>query len=262
MFYIVLLSFCIVLPAAKAGTIDGKTVEISVENRHYSARLFEPDAGGPYPALVEIHGIYGVEKFDVEISEKLAASGYVTLQIDLYGRPAANYEDGLHLRDQLRPYLRQDLLAAANYLRDLKEVAPNRVGAIGWCMGGGFALQLAIADPKLAASVIYYGPVVVDSDQLHTVRAHLLGYFGREDRSISLPAVRMMDNALQEAGNPMELHIVPGARHGFAQPNYRGDEEAYMPDAAAEAWENALRFLSVNLAGKTDRIANQPKSRR
>ena len=70
-------------------------------------------------------------------------------------------------------------------------------------MGGGFVLQLAIADPTLAAGVIYYGPVVVDGEQLRRIHTPLLGYFGQEDRSIPVPAVRMLANALNDSGDPI-----------------------------------------------------------
>jgi carboxymethylenebutenolidase len=235
-----------ITPVARAEASGGKEVKISSGVRQYSAFLFEPSSPGPLPAMIEIHGIDGMKEFDTDVSQKLAAAGYVTLEVDLYGRAARDYEDGLHLRDALRPHLSEDLLAAANYLRSLKTVLPDRVGAIGWCMGGGFVLQLAIADPTLAAGVVYYGPVVVDPDLLRSVHAPLLGYFGQEDRSIPVPAVRMLANGLKDAGNPMELHIIPEARHGFAEPDKTA---VYMPDVSAELWENTLRFLNARLTG-------------
>ena len=241
-----IICFFVLAPVARTEGSEGKAVEISSGVRQYSAFLFEPAAPGPLPAMIEIHGIDGLKEFDTEVSEKLAASGYVTLELDLYGRPARDYQDGLHLRDEIRPHLREDLLAAANYLRSLKTVSPNRVGAIGWCMGGGFVLQLAMADPRLAAGVIYYGPVVVDQELIRNVHAPLLGYFGQEDRSIPVPAVRMLANGLEEAGDPMELHIIPEARHGFAEPDKTA---VYMPDVSAELWENTLRFLKAKLSG-------------
>lgn len=240
------------MPNALDTVPAGKPVTIVSGDHRLSATLFEPSGPGPFPAVLEIHGINGYEQWDSDVSQKLAEAGYVTLAVDYYGRPARNYEDGLHLRDQLRPHLAQDLLASVQYLRNLKEVSPDRVGALGWCMGGGFVLQLAIADAKLVAGVIYYGPVTVDEDQIQKIHAHLLGYFGQEDRSISVPAIKMLANAMQEDGNPMELHIIPEARHGFAQPAYGSSSNSYMPDVAAEAWKNTLAFLNANLGGKKD----------
>jgi carboxymethylenebutenolidase len=245
--FALVLSYVVAAVNVSAAAPMGSAVKFSSGNRHFSATLFEPSGQGPFPALVEVHGIYGQEHWDLEVSKQLAEAGYVTLAVDLFGRPARNYYDGLHLRDQVRPHVADDLRAAVSYLRSLKTVSEDRVGAIGWCMGGGYVLQLAIADPTLAAGVIYYGPLVVDEGQLARIHARMIGFFGREDRSIPIPAVRMFANGMRKAGNPLELHIYPDASHGFAQPEYRA-RGAYKPEQAAEAWEKTLQFLRVNLA--------------
>lgn len=241
-----------------AASPGGAAVKFPSGTREISGTLFEPRGRGPFPALVEIHGVYGQDPWDLEVSEKLAGEGYVTLAVDLYGREARDYYDGLRLRDQVRPRVADDLRAAVAYLRTRQEVSTDRVGAIGWCMGGGFVLQLAIAEPTLTAGVLYYGPVVVDPAQLEKIRAPLLSFFGQEDRSIPLPAVRMFANAMRELGKPMETHIYPDARHGFAQREFRS-EGAYLAEAATDAWKKTLSFLSVNLAKKS--TATAPGSR-
>ncbi len=239
--------FLALAAAAGAATPDeGKPVKYTSGNREFTASLFEASGAGPHPAVVEIHGIFGRNHWDTEVSQRLAAEGYVTLSVDLYGRPARDYDDGLHLRDQERPHVREDLRAAVAYLRTLKGVVPDRIGALGWCMGGGFVLQLAIAEPTLAAGVIYYGPVVVDEGQLKQVRARLLGFFGQEDRSIPVPAVKMMANSFADLGNPMDLQIYPDARHGFAEPE-KGNNPAYQPQAAEDAWKRSVSFLNASL---------------
>lgn len=232
--------------AGAATPEEGKPLKYTSGNREIGATLFEPAGAGPHPGVIEIHGIYGHNHWDTEVSQKLAAEGFVTLSIDLYGREARDYDDGLRLRDQLRPHLREDLRAAVAYLKTVKGVSPDRIGALGWCMGGGFVLQLAIAEPALSAGVIYYGPVVVDESELKQVRAHLIGYFGREDRSIPIPAVKMMANSLSDLGNPMDLHIYPDARHGFAEPE-KGHNPSYIPEAAEDSWKRSVSFLKANL---------------
>ena len=80
--FVVICLFAIA-PVAKAEASEGKAVKISGGIREYSAFLFEPNTQGPFPALIEIHGIDGVREFDKQVSQKLAAAGYVTLEIDL-----------------------------------------------------------------------------------------------------------------------------------------------------------------------------------
>src|SRR5581483_9041485 len=111
------LGLGLLMAAAAAGRADGKPVKFSSGGREISGFLFTPAGAGPFPAMVEVHGIYGREPWDAEVSEKLAAEGYVTLSVDLYGRNARNYDDGLHLRDGVRPRVAEDLRAAVAYLR-------------------------------------------------------------------------------------------------------------------------------------------------
>jgi carboxymethylenebutenolidase len=232
--------------AAAGAPDEGKPVKFTSGNRDITAALFEPAGSGPHPAVVEIHGIYGRNHWDTEVSQRLAAEGFVTLSIDLYGREARDYDDGLHLRDQLRPHLRDDLRAAVAYLKSVSGVSADRIGALGWCMGGGFVLQLAIAEPTLRAGVIYYGPVVVDESELKQVHARLIGFFGQEDRSIPVPAIKMMANAFSDLGNPMDLHLYPNARHGFAE-SEKGHNPAYIPEAAEDSWQRSVSFLKSTL---------------
>jgi carboxymethylenebutenolidase len=238
------------LPAV-AASAEGKAVKFPAGDRTIAAKLFVPKGKGPFPAVIEIHGISGRDEWDDEVSNKLTAAGYVTLSVDLFGKAPSNYYEGLKLRDQVRPHVREDLQAAMAYLRTLKEVAGDRIGALGWCMGGGYVLQLALAEPTLAAGVIYFGPVVVDEDELKNVRAPLIGFFGQEDRSIPIPAVKMMANSLKDLGNPMELYIYPDADHGFAE----GHSRNFEPEKAADAWQKAMAFLRANLVEKKSTTA-------
>jgi carboxymethylenebutenolidase len=239
----------VVIGSSNPAKADGKAVKITSGTREYSATLYEPAGSGPFPAVVEVHGIFGRVAWDDEVSEKLTQEGYITLSVDLYGMKARDYDHGLKLRDQVHPHVGEDLRAAVAYLRTLKEVSSNRIGALGWCMGGGFVLQLALAEPTLTAGVIYYGPVVVDEQKLKNVRARLIGFFGQEDRSIPVPAVRMMANSLKDLGNPMELQIYPDTRHGFAEPE-KGANSNYRHDYAEDSWKRTLSFLATNLSPK------------
>ena len=200
---------------------EGRALKFQGAEREVGAVLFEPAGPGPFPAIVEIHGINGQENWDFEVSRKLAAEGYVTLAVDLFGRRSRDYADGLHQRDLARPNVPEDLRGAVRYLRTLKNVDPNRIGSLGWCMGGGYTFLLALAEPTLAAGVIYYGPVAAPKEEFAKVHAPLIAFFGQEDGSLPMPAVKMFANNLREAGKHIELHIYPNAGHGFAEPGAR-----------------------------------------
>jgi carboxymethylenebutenolidase len=240
-------------PAPEGGT----PVAFAGAEREIKGVLFRPQGEGPFPAIVEIHGINGISEWDYQVARKLVAEGYVTLAVDMFGRTPRDYGDGLRLRDRFRPKLQEDLLAASNYLRSVKGVAPDRVGALGWCMGGGYALLLAVADPRLAASVIYYGPVTPPPgprpEDLARIHAPMIGFFGQEDTSIPMNSVKLFANNVRAAGKEFELHVYPDAGHGFAEqlPMAPTHGEHQMSDAAADAWTKTLAFLSKHLSKRS-----------
>ncbi len=142
--FVFCLLFLNVTVEAFAAPPEGRPVKFPSGDRQISGILFEPPGEGPFPALIEIHAVQGQASWDLEASQRFAEAGYVTLAVDLYGRRARDYYDGLLLRDSAHPHAVEDLQAAMRYLRTLKNVSPDRIGSIGWCMGGKYTLYLAI----------------------------------------------------------------------------------------------------------------------
>ena len=125
----------------------------------------------------------------------------------------------------------------------MKNVDPAKVGDIGWCMGGGYALDLAVADPKLKAAVINYGHLAADQATLKNIHAAILGIFGGKDGGIKVEDVRKFETDLKTLGKTEEIKIFPDAGHGFENqnnPNYRADD-------AKQAWELTTSFLGKYL---------------
>ena len=97
----------------------------------------------------------------------------------------------------------------------------DRIGAVGWCMGGGYALQLAIAAPTLKAVAINYGALATDKAALAKIHAAVLGNFGGQDHGIPPDAVHAFEAAMQSLGKPVDAKIYPDAGHAFENPNNR-----------------------------------------
>ena len=226
----------------------GKRIEYPSGDRRIRATLFQPAGKGPFPALVQIPANPGQRPTDLDFSKRLAEAGYVTLSVDLFGRVGRDFGEGLRLRDQAMPTAAADLRAAVAYLRTLKNVSPDRIGAIGASSGGGMTLTLAVAEPTLGAAIIYYGQVSdteeVEEPALRGIQACVLALYGRESRVTPIAGVRMFANTLRDAGKHVELHIYPDAGHGFADP----DNEGYQPALAQDAWNRTLSFLKTHLA--------------
>ncbi|MBI2956455.1 MAG: dienelactone hydrolase family protein [Acidobacteria bacterium] len=207
--------------------------------------LVKPAGAGPFPAIIVIHEWWGLNEQVKEEAERLASEGYVALAVDLYrGRATSNPDEAHELSRGLpRDRAVRDLRAAFSYLASRADVRADRIGALGWCMGGGYSLELAMAEPRLAASIIYYGRLATDESLLAQIRAPVLGLFGEDDRGIPASSVRAFENSMKKLGKAAEVHIYPGAGHAFANQT----RPSYREAAARDAWEKTRAFLRANL---------------
>ncbi len=224
----------------------GKPVSYKSGDETVNGVLYMPQGKGPFPAIVVIHEWWGLNDWVKEQASKLADQGYVALAIDLYRGKVATTPEEAHeiMRGVPSDRANRDLLAASSYLRAQKNVDPARVGAIGWCMGGGYALDLAVADPKLKAVVINYGRLATDESTLQKIDAAVLGIFGAQDRGIPPTDVREFQRRLIALGKTVEIRIFPDAGHAFENPN---NQQGYRPQDAAQAWELTTNFLAKYL---------------
>src|SRR5437870_305027 len=126
-----------------------------------------------------------------------------------------------------------DLKGAFKYLADRKDVDPSRIGVIGWCMGGGYALMLGVDEPKIAAVVMNYGHLVSDPKTIASIKPPILGNFGAEDRGIPPKDVHEFESALHKEGKQADIKIYNGAGHAFMNPD---NKSGYVKTAAEDAW--------------------------
>ena len=219
-----------------------QTVEFPSGKETASGFLAVPDKPGVYPGLVVVHEWWGLNDWVKEQSEKLAEQGYIVLAVDLYhGKTAADPSDAHELmRGMPQDRAIRDMQAAFEYLATRKDVKPNRIGAIGWCMGGGLALQLAIHQPHLGAVVVNYGALPTDPNDIQQIGAWVLGNFGADDKGITPVDVQAFDKTMTGLNRRIDVKIYPGAGHAFENPN---NTTGYRPEAAADAWKRTLAFL-------------------
>ncbi len=241
-----LLSALLIVLTLSAFAADGKPVSYKSGEETVNAVLYTPQGKGPFPALVVIHEWWGLNDWVKDEASKLADLGYVALAIDLYRGKVATTSEEAHeiMRGVPSDRANRDLLAASSFLRSQKNVNPGKVGAIGWCMGGGYALDLAIADPKLKAVVINYGHLASDQATLQKINAAVLGIFGGQDKGIPPADVNKFEADLKALGKPVEIKIFPDAGHAFENPN---NKQGYRADDAKQAWELTTAFLAKYL---------------
>lgn len=205
--------------------------------------LYLPAGGGVHPALVVIHEWWGLNDWIKEQAQSFARQGYVALAVDLYRGQVATDAETAHELMRGLPQDRgvRDLTSAVQFLNAQKEVDPHRIGAIGWCMGGGFAAQLAVADPALRAVVINYGALPTDRAALERIHAAVLGNFGGLDRGITPEDVQEFQKSMESLGKKVDVKIYPDAGHAFENPNNHG---GYRAADAASAQQRARIFLA------------------
>ena len=225
---------------------SGKDVSYPSGKDTVHSLLYVPDGEGPFPAVVVIHEWWGLNDWVKQQASNLTDQGYVALAVDLYrGKVTSNPEEAHELMRGL-PTDRadQDLLAAVAFLKKQSNVKGQKIGAIGWCMGGGYALDLALQEPTLAADVINYGHLATDTNNLNKMNAPILGIFGAQDKGIPVSDVRQFEQQLKQLGKKVEIKIYPDAGHGFENPN---NKEAYRPFDSADAWKRVTAFLAAQL---------------
>jgi carboxymethylenebutenolidase len=240
-------------PATKgdvASPIKSQVVSYATVNgREVSGYLAYPAAAeGGLPAVLVFHEWWGLNDNIKSMADQLAGQGYVALAADLYGgQVAAQPEQARSLMEQAlkdRDAIGQNLRQAHAFLTE--QIKATRIGTIGWCFGGAMSLQAALVVPEgIDATVIYYGHVSGDVEQLKPLKAPVLGLFGGADGGIPVEMVKQFEAALKGLGKPAEIHIYEGADHAFANPSGGN----YKPDAAADAWQKSLAFLAQHLKG-------------
>ncbi|MFZ3216065.1 MAG: dienelactone hydrolase family protein [Candidatus Acidiferrales bacterium] len=233
--------------AVRAQAPKTQTVEFPSGKETVSGFLAVPDKPGVYPGLIVIHEWWGLNDWVKEQTEKLAAQGYVALAVDLYRGKTATDPNEAHelMRGLPQDRAIRDLQAAFDYLNTRKDVKPGHIGSIGWCMGGGFSVQFAIHQPRLAACVVNYGSLPTDPNDIEQIFAPVLGNFGADDRGITPSDVQEFVTAMQGLHRRIDVKIYPGAGHAFANPS---NVNGYRPQAAADAWARTLVFLQRALS--------------
>lgn len=244
--------------------ITSEAIEVNAPEGAMPAALCAPVGDGPFPGVIVIMEAFGLNAHIRSVAARLAAEGYVTLAPDLYYREPERVIDYTDLAAAVDILMRTialsnapeervkdarvlaDLAAALAALQAQPGVARERIGVVGFCMGGRLAFLLACREPQaIRAAVCFYGgqivPILEESRQL---AAPTLLLFGEDDPNIPLPQVDRIQAELSYRSRAHEVKIYPGAGHGF----FCDERDSYRPEAAGDAWRRTLDWLSKDLA--------------
>ena len=224
----------------------GKSVSYKSGDETVQGMIYTPSGKGPFPGIIVIHEWWGLNDWVKEQASKLADQGYEALAVDLYRGKVATTPDEAHelMRGVPEDRATRDLHAAFEFLKSQSNVKKDRMASIGWCMGGGYSLDVVLQEPTLTAAVINYGHLAVDADSLKKINASILGIFGGQDRGIPVDDVKKFEQTLKQLGKKVEIVIYPNAGHAFENPN---NKDGYRTDDAADAWKRTVKFLESTL---------------
>ena len=195
--------------------------------------------------IVVIHENRGLSPYIKDVARRLAAEGYVALAPDALA-PVGGYpgdeEKALDMFKNLDPAKRnEDLIAAVDWMKAHGD-CQGRIGAIGFCLGGGIVNQIAVRYPDLKAAVPFYGPQPKAEDAAK-IRAPMQLHYAENDDFVD-KGIPAFEAALKAAGVKYEKYMYPGTYHGFANDTTPRYDEA----AAKLAWSRALAFFKEHLA--------------
>lgn len=232
-------------------------LNVSTADGPMHAYLAEPDGGGPYPGILVLQEAFGVNGYVRSVADRLADAGFVALAPELFHRQGVHvdipYGDSARIMAALggvtNATLEEDCGAALAALRQRTEVDPERLGVVGFCMGGFAALLAGLTTAVRAVVAFYPGGVVRERPNLKlspllprlpAMRAATLVQLGGDDASIPPDDARAIEQALQHAHGRHAVAVWPGAKHGF----HSQDREAvYHPQAAEDAWHRTLDWF-------------------
>jgi len=205
-----------------------------------------PDAPGPHPGVVVMHEAYGLNDNIRDICGRFAEQGYAALGVDLFedrnravcmARMFAGAMSG-----NLDHYGVPALKAALGDLAAHPEVDPDRIGAIGFCLGGSIVLTWACTDQRLAAVAPFYGSAPRPRAAIRRACPVVGSWPGRD---FTTKAAGILETELSAAGIPHDLRVYAGAKHSFFNDRWRNYDEA----AAADSWQRVLAFFARHVRG-------------
>jgi carboxymethylenebutenolidase len=207
--------------------------------------LAMPTQSEKFPAVIVIHENRGLNAHIKDVARRMAVDGFLAFAPDYLAAMGGTPEDADKARDMIGELKPEDAVATSRGALAALKKHPRgngKVGAVGFCWGGGQVNALAVADPELAAGVAYYGRQSPAAEVPKIAAPLLLHYAGNDERINA--GIAEYEKALKDAGKPYELHMYDGAEHAF---NNDANAARYNKQAADLAWERTIAFLKKHV---------------
>lgn len=222
-------------------------VEFPGEAGTIFAHQARPANAGPLPGILVIHENRGLTEHIRDVTRRAARAGFTAVGIDLlsrFGGTPDDPEQGLMLYQQTTPAGRlADMLSGIEYLQSLDVVRCDKLGAVGFCAGGGNCWNLALNTKALSAAVPFYGAPVPAVGTIENLSCPVLPIYAELDRNLTRSVLAVIDK-LEELQKPFGFHIYDGVGHAF----HNDTGANYNRAAACDAWARTVAFLQKHLS--------------
>lgn len=242
---------------------SSQLLQLPRENRQpLPVYLASGDGAGKRPAVIVVHEIFGLNEHIRDISDRFAAEGFVALAPDLFAGAPGLPEDRNDLNAMRAVWqaipdsqLIADLQAVQKMATERPDVSSDKIGTIGYCMGGAIAFMFACSGSGIAWVADYYGrifyPQLSDTKPKHPIdyasdlQCATLGIFAGQDELITAEHIAEFERRLKQRPVRSEVIVYGNARHAF----FNDQREFYDERAAKDAWRKTLDFIkdSINV---------------
>ena len=209
--------------------------------------LAVPESGSG-PGVIVIQEWWGLDDHLAEVTDRLAAEGFLALAPDLFGGSVAHDSDtaGRLMSELPVDRAARDLGGAVDFLLAHDAVTSDKLGAVGFCMGGGFVLLLAAQQgDRIAAAVPFYGVGPAVPATYDTVTADVSGHYGEHDEVYPIEAAHALEEQLRaESHGQVEFFYYPAGHAFHNDENLLG---TYDQASAAAAWSRTVEFLRAHV---------------
>jgi carboxymethylenebutenolidase len=223
----------------------GQMVEFPSNGETTSGYLAIPGAVKG-PGVIVIQEWWGLVPHIKDVCDRFAAEGYVALAPDLYhGKSATSPDEAGKLMMALRiDEAEKDLRGAITFLLNHDATTGEKVGTVGFCMGGALSLYTATKNSQVGACVVFYGGHPNVKPDLPNLQSPVLGLYAGRDGFVTPELVRELERELKRLGKSADIHIYQDADHAFFN-DMR--PTVYNETAAKDAWRRMLEFFSQHL---------------
>lgn len=223
---------------------EGQTVSFTAGQTQFGAYLVRPAGEGPFPGIVIIHEIFGLTENIKDIAQRFADVGYVALAVDLFtgrNRTVCMFHFmGQMLFTPLNNTSVHALKESLTFLAQQPGVDAEKLGAIGFCMGGGFAIAWASTDNRLKAIAPYYASNPRPLEAVSRLCPVVGSY---PDKDFTTAQGQKLDVELDRYNVAHDIKTYPGAKHSFFNDKGRNYNEA----AAKDSWQRVMAFFQEHI---------------